>query len=96
MGSSGLVKISGCSRDADGVQAHLETSTGAESSTRSWRPSVARARGGVVNDWGLALDVQAASIRSESGFKPLLGDSTRINPQIKFGHSEDVGEFARP
>jgi hypothetical protein len=24
MGSSGLVKISGCGRDADGVQAHLE------------------------------------------------------------------------
>ena len=30
-------------------------------------------RGVVVNDWGLALDVQAARIRSR--FKPLLGES---------------------
>jgi hypothetical protein len=35
------------------------------------KPSAARARGVVVvNHWGLALDVQAARIRSESGSSP--------------------------
>jgi hypothetical protein len=88
------VRISGGGRDADCVQAHLAYIDREVRSDHG--PSAARARGVVVvNDWGLALDVQAARIRSESGSSPCWR-VTRINPKVKFGHSDNVGEFAQP
>jgi hypothetical protein len=90
------VRISGGGRDADCVQAHLEyIDRHGKFDPIMEKPSAARARGVVVNDWGLALDVQAVRIRSESGSSPCWR-VTRINPKVKFGHSDDVGEFAQP
>lgn len=103
MGSSGRgakevpVRIYGGGRDADCVQAHLEyIDRHGKFDPIMEKLSAARARGVVVvNDWGLALDVQAARIRSESGSSPYWASHSNQS-KVKFGHSEDVGEFAPP
>ena len=102
MGSSGRgakevpVRISGGGRDADCVQAHLEYI--------DWHGKFDPIMDPPPHERGASSSSMIGAWRwtfRRSAFGPNqvqapAGRVTRINPKVKFGHSDDVGEFAQP